>query len=61
MFTDQLARDLDMLPSQLNVEVFRIRKHLASRGVIDAAGVIERRRSTRQLRIGTGRMEILAL
>jgi len=61
MFTDQLARDLDMLPSQLNVEVFRIRKHLASRGVIDAAGVIERRRSTRQLRIGTGRTEIIPL
>ncbi len=46
---------------QLNIDVFRIRKQFAAIGVYDAAGIIERRPRTRQLRIGTGRISIVTL
>jgi hypothetical protein len=45
-----------MASPQLNVDVFRIRKQFADKGVLDAATLVERR--PRQLRIGTGRISI---
>ena len=51
---EELAHDPTMAPPQLNIDVFRIRGQFGRAGVIDAAGIIERR--TRQLRIGTGRL-----
>jgi hypothetical protein len=50
--SEELARDPSMAPPQLHVDVFRIRKHFAAHGVVDAANVIERRPRTRQLRVG---------
>jgi hypothetical protein len=50
-----------MAPGRLNVHVFRLRKQLASGGVANAANIVERRGSTRQLRVGTGRIAIAVL
>jgi hypothetical protein len=56
---EELAHDPSMAPPQLNIDVFRIREHFARAGVVDAAGLIERRPG--QLRIGTGRISIATL
>lgn len=49
---DELARALDMDETHLNVAIYRVRKQLQAAGVVGAAGIVERRRSTRQIRIG---------
>jgi hypothetical protein len=58
---EDLAHDPSMAPSRVSVHVFRLRKLLASGGVADAASIVERRASTRQLRVGTGRIAIAVL
>jgi hypothetical protein len=40
------------------VTLYRCRQHFAAAGIVDAAGIVERRKPTRQLRIGVGRIEI---
>ena len=56
MLQDDLAPDPMMAPPRLNIDVFRIRRQLAARGIVDSAGIIERRPRARQLRIGTGHL-----
>ncbi len=56
---EELAHDPSMAPPQLNIDVFRIREQFAKAGVIDAAGIIERRSG--QLRVGTSRISITML
>jgi hypothetical protein len=58
MYQDDVVRDLGIGPTQLNIDVFRIRRHFATAGFVDAASAIERRSSTRQLRIGAVRLRI---
>jgi hypothetical protein len=58
VYVDDLCRDLAKSTNQLNLEVHRIRKHLASQGVSDARDIIQRREETRQIRIGSGRIAI---
>lgn len=53
-----LMRQLGSSETKLSVEICRIRSQLAKLGVVDAADVIERRRGTRQLRLGTARYHI---
>lgn len=53
-----LMRQLGSNDTKLSVEICRIRGQLAKLGVADAADVIERRRGTGQLRLGTSRFEI---
>src|SRR5580658_9867358 len=54
---EELANDPRMAPPQLNLDVFRIRKQFATRGVVDAAAIVERR--PRELRIGTDKITIV--
>jgi hypothetical protein len=61
IYLEDLAHDPSMLPPQLNIDVFRIRKQFEAIGVADPAGIIERRPRTRQLRIGVGRISIVRL
>jgi hypothetical protein len=61
LFADHLAKELDVSLLTLNMYVFRARGVLAAHGVVDATRLIERRRSTGQLRIGAKRLEILNL
>jgi pSer/pThr/pTyr-binding forkhead associated (FHA) protein len=53
-----LAHDPSMAPPQLNIDVFRIRKHFARMGVSDAAEIIERRPRTGQMRLGVSQIKI---
>lgn len=58
IYQDQLSRELGNDPQHINVEVFRIRRHLAKCGVQDAMHIIERRPRTRQLRLGVASFQI---
>jgi pSer/pThr/pTyr-binding forkhead associated (FHA) protein len=58
MYQDELTSGLGMDEMHLNVTVYRCRQHVAAAGVLGAAGIIERRRPTRQLRFGIGEIRI---
>jgi hypothetical protein len=55
---DELCRMLHVDEAALNVAVFRIRRDLAAQGLANAAQLIERRRGSRQLRLGTERVQV---
>jgi hypothetical protein len=55
VYQEDLARDPSMTGARLNLAVFRIRKQFAGIDVADPEHIVERRRSTGQLRIGTSR------
>lgn len=59
VYTEDLLDMLRIDLQHLNVHVFRLRKQLAEAGVAGAANLIERRRSTRQIRIAVADLEIL--
>ena len=61
MNVEALCRALAMDEMRLNVEIYRIRKDFAALGVADAAAVIERRRTSRQLRLGTARLTVTTM
>ena len=61
VYQDELAEQLAMDETHLNVAVFRCRRQLAEAGIIGAASIIERRRPTRELRLGVARIEIAAV
>jgi hypothetical protein len=58
MDKDQLADGLRITPQLIDGEIFRIRKHLASFGLAEAATIIERRARTRQIRLGLSRVRV---
>jgi hypothetical protein len=61
LFVDDLCRMLAMDENKLNVEIYRIRKDAGSLGIVNAAGMIDRRRASRQLRIGTERVVVVGM
>jgi hypothetical protein len=61
VYQEDLSHDPSMAPPQLNLDVYRLRKEFAARGIVDAASIVERRPRTRQLRIGSGRLKIIVL
>jgi hypothetical protein len=61
VYQDDLAKALGQDDPHLNVTLFRCRQHLAAAGLVGAAAIVERRRSTRQLRLGVGRIEIMTV
>jgi hypothetical protein len=61
VYQDQLLRMLGVDENYLHVSIFRCRQDLARVGIAGAAALIERRRSTRQLRIGVRSIEIETL
>lgn len=58
IYQDELLRGLQATPAQLNIDVFRIRKHFARAGLGSSVSIIERRSTTRQLRIGVARLTV---
>ena len=58
MYKEDLAKALRMTPTQIDGEVFRIRKHFARHELAEAATIIERRNRTSQLRIGIRQLKI---
>jgi hypothetical protein len=61
IYMDDLAHDPSMAPARLNIDVCRIRQQFAACGIVRAATIIERRRSTQQIRLGTDRIRIARL
>jgi hypothetical protein len=61
IYTDGVITMLKSDPQRLCVDIFRVRQQLASAGVLNAGGIIERRSLTRQLRLGTDRVEVCSL
>jgi len=61
VYQDELLRMLGTDKNKLNVDIFRARKQFADAGVEGAANIVERRASTRQLRIGVGALDIQRL
>ena len=53
LHTDELCRRIAGDVSKVNVDVFRARQQLDQLGVIESHRVVERRPTTRQLRLGT--------
>lgn len=58
---DDLCRSLAMDESRLNVELYRIRKDFAALPLHGGAGVVERRRGSRLVRLGMARVSVSAL
>ncbi len=61
VYQDELANKLAIDETHLNVAVFRCRRQLAEAGIVGAASIIERRRPTRELRLGVARIEIVTV
>jgi serine/threonine protein kinase len=57
---NELEGDPSMAPPQMNIDVYRIRKQLATLGFVDAVNIVERRPADRQLRIGVPRIRIVS-
>jgi len=58
VYLEDLLNALRTIGTQLNIDVFRIRKQFAAAGLQDAINIVERRPRSKQLRIGTGHLEI---
>ncbi len=61
VYQDDLARKLGMDETHLNVAVFRCRRQLSEAGIGGAANIIERRRPTRELRLGVKEIEVVTV
>lgn len=57
-YQDDLCRQLRIPESQFNVTIFRARQLLLREGITDGAGLVERRRGSGQLRLGTARFAV---
>ena len=58
LYIDDLASMIGVQMDHLGVTIHRARQQLAEAGVLNAGSLIERRPTTRQIRLGTGRVEI---
>ncbi len=58
LYAADLAHRLQYTAERLNLEIFRARTLLAKVGFADATQLIERRATTRQLRIGAARLRV---
>lgn len=59
VYADELATDLGMDVSHVNVDIYRARRRFASAGIQGADEMLERRSQTRALRLGCGFVEII--
>ena len=60
-YQDELAGMLGMDEQYLNVAVYRCRRQLAALGIAGSANIIERRMSSRQVRLGIDSVEIVTI
>jgi len=58
VYGDIAARELDIAEAKLNLHVFKARRQLAEAGIEDAAGLVERRAGSGQLRIGVAALSV---
>lgn len=60
-YKDDLSRALGVLPTQINVDVFRLRQQFVRAGFREAHRIIERRPRTQQIRIGVSDLHVESL
>jgi hypothetical protein len=60
-YIEDLLKMLRIDENHLNITIHRARVQFSQLGVVDAVGLIERRSSKRQLRLGIGRIELVVL
>lgn len=58
LYVEDLLAMLKLDLHHFNVNVFRARQHLARAGMLDAGSIVERRSTTRQIRLGTTAIEV---
>jgi hypothetical protein len=58
---DELLRMLRIEENNLHISIHRARTQIGQLGVVDAAGLVERRSGTRQIRIGVEHLELVPL
>lgn len=61
VYQDELADKLAIDENHLNVAIFRCRRQLAEAGIVGAADIVERRRPTREVRLGVSKIEIVTV
>ena len=61
VYQEELLKQLKIDPNLLNIHIYRARQQLLDLGIKNAGQLIERRPSTRQLRIGLDEVEIQSL
>lgn len=61
VYQDELADKLAIDENHLNVAIFRCRRQLAEAGVVGAADIVERRRPTREVRLGVAKIEVVTV
>ncbi len=59
VYNAEIPRQLDIEPQQVYLWIHRARKQLARAGIIDAAGIVERRVATGQIRLGARKLLIV--
>jgi len=57
----ELLRQLALGPEKLNLDIFRARRQFGAAGFIPAAGIVERRSATRELRLGVSAIDLEVL
>jgi hypothetical protein len=58
---DDLLRLLQFGAERLNLDIYRARQQFNAAGFVPAAGIVERRAATRELRLGVGDLEIVVV
>lgn len=61
LYTDGVIAMLKSDSQRLCVDIFRARQQLANASVLNAGAIVERRATTRQIRLGTDRIEVRSL
>lgn len=61
VYQDDLIDALAIPPTQLNVDIHRIRKQLESLDLVDAANIVERRPRSKQVRIGVTNITVATI
>jgi hypothetical protein len=54
----ELLKQLAVGPEKLNLDIFRARRQFGAAGFIPAAGIVERRPATRELRLGVSAIDL---
>jgi hypothetical protein len=54
----ELLKQLALGPEKLNLDIFRARRQFGAAGFIPAAGIVERRPATRELRLGVSALDL---
>ncbi len=60
LYMDDLLEMLKTDPQHINLSIFRARQQLAQANVLNAGAIVERRVPTKQLRLGTAQVELVA-